>query len=71
MAKTLIDDKKLDALIRHRVAEVVQDMLNDPDYGLELRPEFVKRLKKSVESKKAGRVVPFSEIKEKYQLSNN
>lgn len=67
MVKTIIEDKKLKNLIRWEVMAVMQELLSDPDFGLELRQEFIRRLKKSIESKRAGRLVPFEEIKKRYK----
>ena len=39
--------EELKALIRDAIFEII-----DPDYGLELRPEFERSLKKSLKSKK-------------------
>lgn len=67
MANTLVEDKKLRNLIRWEVMAVMEELLSDPDFGLEMRPEFIKRLKKSIESKKDGRLIPFEKILRKYQ----
>lgn len=66
MAQTALQDKKLHSLIRNTVVEIVQEILGDPDYGLELRPDFIKRLRKSIKSKKEGKTIPFDEIVKKY-----
>ncbi len=66
MEKTLTRDRKLNNLIRRTVIETVRDIFNDPDYGLPLNPETIRRLKKSVKSKKAGRVISFEDILKKY-----
>ena len=47
--------------------EVIREILSDPDYGLEFTPEFINRLKKSVASKKIGRVVSLEKILKKYK----
>ena len=64
---TIIQNKNLNILIRRTVLEVVQEVLADPDYGLVLRPSFIKRLKKSIQSQKSQKTVPFAEILKKYQ----
>jgi len=66
MAKTVLRNKKLNNLIRQTVIETVRDIFHDPDYGSPLTPQTIRRLKKSVQSKKAGRVISFEEILKKY-----
>jgi len=68
MAKTLLQNKKINEIIRQQVIGVMREMLTDPDFGLELRPEFIKRLKKSIKSKKAGKFVSLDGVLKKYQL---
>ncbi|MBI2626434.1 MAG: hypothetical protein HYW69_02490 [Candidatus Nealsonbacteria bacterium] len=46
MPKTALKDKKLDNLIRWTIVETVQEVLRDPDLGLELQEWAQKRLKK-------------------------
>jgi hypothetical protein len=63
MANTISTiEKKIDLLAQKRVNEVIREILSDLDYGLEFTPEFIKRLKKSITSKKAGRVVSLEKI---------
>lgn len=45
-------NQKIKKLVNKRVNEVIRDLFNDPDYGAELKPQFIKRLKKSQKSKK-------------------
>jgi len=67
MAKIIIQNQKqLNKLIRQRVIEAIREIFNDPDYGLPLTPETIRRLRKSIKSKKAGRVIHFDEILKKY-----
>lgn len=58
-----IEEKTLNTMIRKNVIEVIQDMLADPDAGLELSLTFEKELKKSITSKKAGQLIPFEALK--------
>ena len=58
-----IEKKALDTMIKKNVVEVIQDMLANPDSGLEISLTFKKELKKSIASKKAGRLIPFEAIK--------
>lgn len=67
MTDIIVGDKKLDSLIRWRVIDVIQEILADPDYGLTLRLEAVKQLKKSVRSREVGRVISLEEILKKHQ----
>lgn len=68
MAKILLQNKKINEIIRRQVIEVMREMLSDPDFGLELRPQFIKRLKKSIKSKKAGKYISLDKILKKYRL---
>lgn len=63
---TITQSKNLTNLIRQTVLEIIQEILADPDYGLALNGNFEKRLEKSVQSKRAGRVVSFGKILKKY-----
>jgi len=42
------------ALIRETVEEVLQEFLGDPDAGLQLKPEFEERLRRSKEYVASG-----------------
>jgi len=66
MAKILLQNKKINGIVRRQVIEVIREMLSDPDFGLELKPEFIKRLKKSIKSKKAGKYTSLDKILKKY-----
>mgnify|MGYP001773605701 CR=1 FL=1 len=67
MAKIVIENQKqLNKMIFKSVIKTIREILNDPDYGLPLTPETVRRLKKSIRSKKAGRLISFDEILKKY-----
>ena len=61
MAKAILRNKKLNNLIRQTIVETIQDVLRDPDYGLELREWVKKRLRKRPKA-----LIPFEEIKKKY-----
>ena len=52
--------EELKALIREVIAEVI-----DPDYGLELRPEFEEALKRSLKSKER---IPVEKVAKKLGL---
>lgn len=66
---TIIQNKQLHSLVRRTVMEVIQEVFADPDYGLALNKNFEKRLKKSVQSKKAGKVISFEKVLKKYSNS--
>lgn len=54
--------------IRHFIAEAVQEVLADPDFGLELTAETIKDLKKSKRQQKEGRVISLEEVLNKQKL---
>lgn len=66
MTKVIIEDRKINNLIKRNVIETIREIFNDPDYGLPITPETIKRLRKSINSKKTGRVIAFDEILKKY-----
>ena len=49
-------EKNISDLVRHQVVDVFREILSDPDRGLNFREGFVRKMKKSIRSKKAGRV---------------
>lgn len=49
---------ELKALIRETIYELL-----DPDYGLELRPEFENELRESIKQKERGEGFSFEEVK--------
>ncbi len=58
---TLTQKQNLNNLIRRTVLEVVQEVLADPDFGLELTEKVKKRLKS-----KPKKFISFEQIKKKY-----
>ena len=60
MAKIVIN-KKINNLIKKTVIETIQEILKDPDFGLELRDWVKKRLRE-----RPKKLIPFAEIKKKY-----
>jgi len=58
--------EELKDLIKQTVQETIDDMLGDPDEGLELRKEFVAQLKKSLESDE--KMIPLEEVVKKIGL---
>jgi len=61
MAQTEIKNKRINNFIKKTVIETIQEILEDPDFGLELREWVKKRLRK-----KPKKLIPFEEIKKKY-----
>ena len=58
------DDLK--ALIRETVAEILEEYLDDPDRGLEIRAEVKQRLIESRQRRQAGvRGIPAEEVAKK------
>lgn len=51
-------------MIRREVLVVLREVIDDPDFGLELTEKAKKRLRKAKSSKRKG--VSFSEIKKRY-----
>ena len=58
----MLNTKQIENLVEKKVYEVLGRVSKDPDFGLELRPEFIKELKKSIAEAKAGKVKPFDEV---------
>ncbi|MEK9135163.1 MAG: hypothetical protein AAB451_02590 [Patescibacteria group bacterium] len=58
----LVKERKLNTLIRRTIIETVQDVLLDPDLGLELQGWVKKRLKEHPQ-----KFIPLEEIKKKYR----
>ncbi len=56
-----ITEKKLDEIIQRKVIGVMSEVMNDPDFGLELQDWVKKELKK-----KPRKFISSSEIKRKY-----
>lgn len=59
LADLTIDQLK--ALVREAVEEVLLDT-SDPDAGLELKPEFRERLRRSVAAESDGDVAPLEDV---------
>lgn len=65
MAKTTLGDKKLNTIVRKKVIAILQEFLDDPDFGLELTEYAKKKLERSLASK---RRVPLEQILKKYKI---
>ncbi|MDA2935679.1 hypothetical protein MYX06_00460 [Patescibacteria group bacterium AH-259-L05] len=66
MAKTLTKNGKISEMAHREVVGALREILSDPDFGMLLRPEAIKRLKKSVRSKQAGKVKALKDVLAKY-----
>ncbi len=66
MAQTRVADLTIDELrelVRETVIQTLQDMLADPDEGLELRDDFAAELERSLAAMVAkGKTVPVQEV---------
>ena len=60
MAK--VAEKSSNSAIKREVAKAFREVFSDPDFGLELRPDFVRRMKKSIASANAGKVTDLREF---------
>lgn len=56
--------KKLNKEVKEFIVQTINEVLNDPDFGLELTERAKKRLRQASLFKQ--KTVPFSEIKKKY-----
>jgi len=65
---SILKDPKFISLVRMTVAESVQQVLADPDFGLALKDSFKKRLLK-YKNKKSKKFISLAEIKKRYSLS--
>ena len=61
---TITIPKKLNKEVKTFIVRAVHEVLNDPDFGLELTAQAQKRLRQASASKQ--KTVPFSEIKKKH-----
>jgi len=58
--------EQLKAVIEETVEDTLQEILGDPDEGLELRDEVIQRLKAHQASRKAR--IPMEEVAKRYGL---
>ena len=69
MTKTLtIPTKDIHTIVREEVIDVVREILSDPDAGLELTQNFIRRIKKSLKGKKTGKITPLLEVLKQYGI---
>jgi len=62
MPTITINPQKLRSFIQTTVHQELVQILDDPDFGLELRPSVIKRLKQSIKSEKAGRLTDIKNL---------
>lgn len=62
MEKTITLNRRINNLIRRTTIETIQEVLRNPDFGFELREWVKKRLRE-----RPRKLIPFEEIKRKYQ----
>ncbi len=67
MAKAFVQEKKIAEIARRQVIGVFRELMADPDRGLSLRPEFARRLRRSIQSKQDGKVRDLREILARYR----
>lgn len=61
MDKVLIEEKKINNLVKKAVNQALQDLLSDPDFGLELEKWVKNRL-----GKKKQKTISLKELGNKY-----
>lgn len=68
MSKITLETKEkgISDLIRHQVIDVFREILSDQDRGLTLQESFVRKMKKSIRSKKSGRVKNLLDVLTQY-----
>jgi hypothetical protein len=60
--RTSQKEKKLHSLVRQEVIGIMREIFSDPEIHLELTSGFTKRLKKSINDKKTGKITPLSKV---------
>ena len=61
---TITIPRKLNKEVKTFIVKAIYEILNDPDFGLELSEKAKKRLRQSLISKQ--KTISFSEIKKRY-----
>ena len=56
--------KKTEGEMKALIARVIQEVLSDPDFGLELTEQAKKRLRRTTQSNRKG--ISLSKIKQRY-----
>ena len=68
---TVKEDRKISDMTVGELRSLIKDTvleIFDPDYGLELRPEFEEELRESLKQKERGEGVPLEEVKKQLGL---
>ncbi|NCN25928.1 hypothetical protein AUJ30_00585 [Candidatus Wolfebacteria bacterium CG1_02_39_135] len=61
---TITISKKLNKEVKSFIVQAIYEVLNDPDFRLELNEKAKKRLRRALIPKQ--KTIPFSEIKKRY-----
>lgn len=62
--------EELKALIRETVAEILEEFLDDPDDGKEIRPEIKQQLLESRQRRSSGkRGIPAEEVAQRFGIT--
>lgn len=61
--------EKFTQIARREVLGALREIFSDPDFGLPLRTSVVRRLRKSIQSKKEGRTKNLEEVLAKLSRS--
>lgn len=67
MARLLLPEKQIGQIARRHVTSVLREILSDPDVGLVLQKKTVVRLRRSLKSKRDGRMKDLTEVLKKYR----
>jgi hypothetical protein len=66
--KINIIEQKIETLIEEKVNKIMREILSDPDFGSEFTESFIKRINKSIKSKKKGKVIDLEKVLKKYKV---
>ena len=64
MIKIALHESKLNSLVRKQVISILRELLDDPDFGLELTEYTKEKLRHSISSKRKG--ISLEKLKRKY-----
>jgi len=62
MSKIIVDEEKLRRMIQETVVETLQEVLKDPDFGLELQDWVKERLERE-----SGKLTPLEKVKKELE----
>ena len=66
MAQALAAKRGINNIARKHVIGTLRELMSDPDQELLLRADFVRRLKRSVQSKRSGKYKNLDHILKRY-----